>query len=246
MGSNLDIILDRDGLRPEDLDAEELGKFIANFAALIRKASGRQDAAVTGLAAIESNCIRLRFAASRYALIGYAAVMGFERGHPYRRLRPRTDWNPHVAEINRFCERNAVQVAFPLNGRRGDQLKVSAERKLGLVEPRQTTMATTIYGEVENVGGASRANVHLRYKGRSLVCTLSRELAKELGRRLYETVGLTGEATLVDREVVDFRVTGVSAFQPSDDPLRGLRQLEERYGHYDEVDAGLYVAEQRG
>ena len=163
-----------------------------------------------------------------------------------RTWTPSTDWNAHILEINRFCERNSVQVKFPLNGRRGDRLGVSAERKLRLVEPKRVVMTTTIYGEVEDVGGATRANVHLRYKGRSLVCPLSRELAKELGKSLYETVGLTGEATLVDREVVEFRVTGILPFRASDDPLQGLRQLEERYGHFDNVDAGQYVAEQRG
>ncbi len=244
MHNRLDIRIDRDGLRPQDLNAEELGSFITHFAALVRKGAEEPEEAVSSLTGIESNCIRLQFAMTRPALMAYAGFIAYETGRMFERHPPKFDCNRDIEEINRFCERNSVHVNFPVNGRKGEVLKVSGEQKLKSVEQRQVSMSTTIYGTVENVGGV-KPNVHIRYHGKSLVCNVNRDLAQELGKRLYETVGLTGNAQVVNGEVVAFRVTDIAPYTPSTDPLDGLRKLEAKYGHFDHVNADQYVAEQR-
>ncbi len=75
----------------------------------------------------------------------------------------------------------------------------------------------------------------------------SRELVKELGDRVYETVALEGEAVWDPEtwELVDFRATRVLPYKPND-LLAAFRELAAATGGaWDGVDAAEYVRKAR-
>jgi hypothetical protein len=64
-----------------------------------------------------------------------------------------------------------------------------------LVEPSVIEGETTLFGEVERVGGAE-PKVALRLPdGSSVYCEVTKEQARELGKRLYQPVCVVGTAT---------------------------------------------------
>ena len=70
---------------------------------------------------------------------------------------------------------------------------------------------TQVYGEVKRVGG-SEPKVELRtLQGETLYCTTSEEIAKQLGSRLYEQVGVYGVAewNFETLEIEEFEITRV-------------------------------------
>lgn len=111
---------------------------------------------------------------------------------------------------------------------------------------------TTIFGKVERVGGATEMRCLLRVSGRrrGLYCNVKgRDVARELGRHLYEHIAATGTATRIHRswrihsfEVTGFtqpcfgsvpkvieglRDAGLSAWDQIDDPEKYMRELRE-------------------
>lgn len=108
---------------------------------------------------------------------------------------------------------------------------------------------TVLYGKVERVGGVE-PKVRVRLSEHEAVsCHLSEELAKDLGKRLYSTVGLQGQATwdAKDLSIIYFRVDEVVSFQ-NVGASQGLSELRDAVaGAYDDVpDVVGFVREIRG
>lgn len=122
----------------------------------------------------------------------------------------------------------------------------------GVAPPSPPTMLTgtvTLLARCLRVGGATRPKVELRLVqgGRLLNPDVSEELAKQLGRRLYEEVVVEGTAKWDTRtwELVDLVIKRVQDFDRVD-PKLAMRELAEAaHGKWDGVDAEQYVAEQR-
>jgi hypothetical protein len=74
---------------------------------------------------------------------------------------------------------------------------------------------TTIYGSLIWIGG-QRPKAHVKMdNGALLNCEVSKQLARSLASRLYEEIGLEGEAewNSEDWSIVSFRISGVTDFR---------------------------------
>jgi hypothetical protein len=115
--------------------------------------------------------------------------------------------------------------------------------------PALVTGATTLLGRCLRVGGATspKAEVRTARGGRLLHLEVSEALAKQLGKRLYEEVLLSGTATweAPDWRLKSFKVSAVHELDPQR-PGETFRELRERSSDaWDEVDALEFVASQR-
>jgi len=107
---------------------------------------------------------------------------------------------------------------------------------------------TVIYGKVERVGGVE-PKVRLRLAdGDGLSCRLSEALARQLGGRLYEEVGLKGTATwdAGDYALLYFHADELTRYEPAGVKV-GFAELKAVAGpHYANVeDVVSYVRELR-
>ncbi|MCK6579878.1 MAG: hypothetical protein L6Q98_17445 [Anaerolineae bacterium] len=119
-----------------------------------------------------------------------------------------------VREIRRIARKYAVEVEFAgRSGRRGTQ-RAAVVPDTRIDSPVVVLHGTTsLYGVVVRVGGEEPPRARLRLiNGRTLTCELAHRrswaLARELGGRLYQLVGVRGEAitNTADRSLISFRI----------------------------------------
>lgn len=118
-----------------------------------------------------------------------------------------------------------------------------------ILRPGEVSGRTTLYGRCDRVGGAKVPTAWLTLiSGETFVVALKdKQLAKKLGDRLYEIVGLEGEATwdLDDWKLNKFRAININEYQDTD-IVSAFENLAAQSGNYwDEIDPNEYVAELR-
>src|SRR5262249_9907065 len=115
--------------------------------------------------------------------------------------------------------------------------------KTGLVEGQ-----TTLYGVILRVGGKTPRVMIETVSGDTLTCSVSLEIAREMGERLYEFAEFYGVASWDPKEwkVREFRIQSfkVSSTKTPEQAMNELRILVGRY--FEGVDAGEYVSSSRG
>ena len=116
---------------------------------------------------------------------------------------------------------------------------------------------TVIYGEVIRAGGEGRRTAKIRLlDGSWLTASLkTKELAQQLGERLYQTVGLKGEAIwqLEKKELQQFRADVLTEYTDRDDGASSPRSITQAFNdlseaagnRWDHVDPEEFVREQR-
>ena len=141
---------------------------------------------------------------------------------------------------------------FLANGSQITSTEISEDREL-FPDKALFRGRTTVYGECVRVGGDVRksATLKLLSGGTKTIRLKSKELAKELGSRLYQTVGLNGEAfwSVENRQLEDFRADELTPFRDRDDDAkeRTIRQSFEALAaaagnRWDNVDPDKFVA----
>lgn len=103
---------------------------------------------------------------------------------------------------------------------------VSAEKRVP--EPIQAATLkshTTLFGRVIRIGGMT-PKIGLEVDGRMIPVEISIDLAKRVGPRIYEVVGLEGVATwnAGDLQIVDFKATNLLDYDEGD-LARGFKDL---------------------
>lgn len=129
--------------------------------------------------------------------------------------------------------------------------KISPER--GVLPPPEPTRikgTTTLLAKCMRVGGATvpRAEIRLSQTGELLYVDVSEEIARTLGRMLYEDVVLEGTATWNAEtwKIMDFKITGITDFTRVE-PHKAIEELARAArGQWDGVDALEYVRRLRG
>ena len=109
--------------------------------------------------------------------------------------------------------------------------------------PPEVTGDTSLLARCLRVGGV-RPKAELRlHTGELLYPEVSEEVAKELGKRLYDEVVVRATATWrTDTwEVVRLRIDSVSPFRRVDPVLAFKELAESAKGHWDEIDAREFV-----
>jgi hypothetical protein len=105
--------------------------------------------------------------------------------------------------------------------------------------------STTVFGRCLRVGGAKKPKAEIRSSstGEILYADLSEEIAKELGKLLYEEVILEGAAVWDSAtwQIQEFRISRVTAYRQTD-PVLAFKELSEAsHGKWGDVDAPEYV-----
>jgi|GEM_PF-1816399 len=115
---------------------------------------------------------------------------------------------------------------------------------------------TTIYGECIRAGGEQRKSAQLKLlDGRSMsIRVKSKTLAIELGHRLYQVVGLSGEAvwSTKDSEMIEFRADELTPYSDRNADgtkrtfIQSLESLASSAGNrWDGIDPDAFIQEQR-
>lgn len=110
----------------------------------------------------------------------------------------------------------------------------------------------TLYGKIISIVGIEHPQVTIEtLDGQTVVCHVDMQIAQELGSRLYQTVGLYGNATYrsgLKLALEKFWVKNVTDYNETVSLSETMRILSEEFGQYfdDIEDADLYVANLRG
>ncbi|MDQ3332282.1 MAG: hypothetical protein M3552_16800 [Planctomycetota bacterium] len=116
---------------------------------------------------------------------------------------------------------------------------------------------TTLYGECISSGGAKQRSAKVRFPDGKIraVRLKNLDLAKELGHRLYQRVGLIGRATwdAETKKIVVFQADRLSPYRDRDPGAAKPRTISEAFeelarasgGRWENVDPDEFVQEQR-
>lgn len=125
--------------------------------------------------------------------------------------------------------------------------KITPQTRIIIPESYYLTGETVIYGKVERVGGVE-PKVWIRITDREIIiCDVTEDLAKELGRRLYSWVGLLGIAkwNIENYSVEEFQLTKITEYEETL-LLNATAELSSLIGKYfkDIEDVEKYVNEE--
>ncbi|MBF0408884.1 MAG: hypothetical protein HQM10_16165 [Candidatus Riflebacteria bacterium] len=110
-----------------------------------------------------------------------------------------------------------------------------------------STCETSIFGRVLRVGGKNPKVTIQTVQDKILFCESNRQIAKLLGKRLYEIVELIGNAKFnsFSGEIEEFRITNISEYEGGSiiDAFKDLSEIAGKY--FIDVNPDKYVAELR-
>ena len=97
--------------------------------------------------------------------------------------------------------------------------------------------------------GGKEPKVRLKIDdNKTITCNASIDITKELGKKLYSYVGISGIAKYhpVDLEIIEFKIEEVLPFEDNR-IAKGFKDLSEKFGcYFKDVDPEKFVKEIRG
>ncbi len=250
-------------LSPHTVNARDAGRVIAAVEQMLAALVSRDQAArplpeggiVVGLAAIEQGSYILRFTTPypdvvmpAYQLLGEALQDTNFASLPAKSVEG-------LREVRVVARKYHAQAEFwQSDGHRTHLGTVTPHTLFCPHQPLHVEEYTTLYGTVLRVGGNRPPRARIRFlSGQELQCRITQRddlsVARALGQRLYETVGVSGQARwdAQSGEMTDFRIDAVTDYRAgqSEDALAALRQ---RLGtHYQTLgDIDRFIADVRG
>lgn len=128
---------------------------------------------------------------------------------------------------NLICENN---LTARFRGFVDIDAEISADKPIPQIKKKLIKSKTRVYGEVKSVGGEKPAvSIRLFSTEKLLQDSINEEIAKELGKKLYDYVGLSGTATidLISGEYVNFTADEVLKFKGrNSDPCTAIDRIE--------------------
>lgn len=237
--------IEGEGLQPSNTPAHTLAEVIRLVERTILSQQGSCESdEVVSLVSIDPGSTRLRFVVSGALTGAVAAISSATSGSDFSRLSRPAQESLH--NIQSLCESNSWSVAV---GMTEDEQSL---KRLEVPAPTSIEMLsgpTSLYGQCIAVGGVEpKAKIRPANQSRLVHIDIDEELARALGDRLYEDVGLAGDAVWNSEsgDLVSFRAAELIPFDdPS--PLDAFKQLAELIGQYFiDIDAPAFVDELRG
>jgi hypothetical protein len=249
-------------ITPEKISSRDIGELIASVEQMIASVVARDNPAlqvderdvVVGLAAIQSGSYVLQFrtvydteVAKAYATISQSIVSG-----NYSKLpRKSIDAIKDIRKISRKY-RTSTEL-WETNGHHTQLATVSQNTAINLENPFATNR-TTLYGTVISVGGEEPPRARLKLlDGTYLYCNITRReqlrIARQLGERLYQRVGVQGVARwdVFDMTIQYFLIERVTEYtrKSMQQAIASLYDIAGKY--YENVgDIDALVADMRG
>ena len=237
--------------RPETVSAGDLADFIEHVEkALVAYAKTEalelQNDVAVSLVGVGEGSNELTFAAQVEVMPGVVAMAKAITQRNFSRLPYETYQNLYdMVELSRkrgwglelYSVGQAAAVIEP-----GEEIPSPSS-------PVMISGSTNILARCLRVGGVTpKAEIRILKDNRIIHVVISEDMAKELAKRLYETVLLEGQATWSAEtwEIKDFKVSGVQPYRRS--PVSGaFSELQKATGgRWEGVDAVEYISELRG
>ena len=213
------------GLLPETLPIQELADILKSIELILGSVAHDQNQGlnsedfVVGLVHIEKGSARLKFAStlSEVALAALLTVTSAISTCDYNKI-------PNSAliglkDLSNYTSKHGCDLQIYKEGDFSAPLaEISANVSLSLPGAPTVTGKTSIYGQIERIGGVEPKVVVRTLDNELLYCTLSAPLARILASSLYETVGLSGTATweLKSYRILEFNAEEIIPYQHGD------------------------------
>lgn len=237
-------------LHPDTMKASDLAQVLVclektiESVADLRPSEDEMPAAVISLTGVRDGSCYLSLTVSPVAWEAVATVCRSVEDRIFARL-PRLA-QAKLAELSRVFAHRGWEGEF--TGRSLPKAIISATNPIPEPPPPRLRGSTTLVGQCIRVGGV-QPGVQVRpSKGGKLVTVQApRELVKELGDRVYETVALEGDAVWDPDtwELIEFRAARVLPYKPNDLLVAFHELAAATGGAWDGVDAGEYVRKAR-
>lgn len=209
-----------------------------------------EDEAVVSLVDIGEGSTRLRFASEMPATTTAFVILSRAiADRSYANLpSPAID---ALREIYDYAEKREAIVGFyaPENGHYRRVAEIRADVDLNLPELDIVRGNTVVYGKLTRIGGnPPKARLKL-LNGEAISCFVSEKLAKRIGNRLYEVIGLAGEAKwdADDYSLLHFRAQDIAPYEESS-LTQAIKELRDAGSSaWQEVkDVDAFIDELRG
>jgi hypothetical protein len=237
---------------PETVRASDLADFLIHFERAVLAAANTPDEpaleeALVSLVGVDEGSNRLRLALASL-VVGAAANLtnaiasGDYAGVPFAAQEA-------LFDISRKMTRKGWAIQFTPNSKLGIvPAAISPEHPVPDPASQKVTGTTTIYGRCVRVGGAEPKVVIRPFNSADLLAiSVTEALAKQLAKRLYEEVGLEGQAEWRsgDLKLTGFRAVRMIDYQPTG-PVQAFRELAEAaHGRWDGINPVEYVNDLR-
>lgn len=215
-------------VHPATVGARDAAVLIAAVETMIASMlpdDGRADEVLVSLAGLAADGFALMFASPQPEIVeaAFARVIESFQGGSLDMLPPRTVEALRGALRITRKHGASLELSAP-QSRRGAPLRRAAfPPDLTVYAPEEATLraACTLYGAVIRVGGEESPRARLRLiNGQVITCDLARRrgwaLARDLGGRLYQVVGVRGEARvrISDHALVGYRIDRLLPYVP--------------------------------
>ena len=227
---------------PGAVRSHELAEVIASIEEMIVSVVPAQnlglhkDEIVVGLASIQDGSIRLGFNSLMASVVvaGYLSVAEAVRTEDFSALP--YDSRVALRKIVAFTRHH--QCVAELLSPQDDTLIASITPATAVAEPGLVRGQTTLYGQIQRVGGKSPRVMFETITGETIYCETSKQLAQQLGHRLYEFAEITGMASWNPNgwQLEEFQI---ESFIPSEGktPEETIIELKRLVGQYfDDID----------
>jgi hypothetical protein len=241
------------GVSPETVKASDLAEFITEIEKAIQEAAIGHDLpsaeALVSLVEITEGSDELTLAIADPVLSGPKSISKAIAEKQFANL-PQYAWEA-LSKISKKAKERKWTIEFlPSPIMAVEHAIISPEN--GVPDPAPPPIArgtTTVYGRLLRVGGVKpKAELRIRDGVEALYLDIDESMAKQLAPRLYEEVGMEGEATwnTITWRIVAFKATRILDFQPSA-LTEAFRELAEASGgRWHGIKADEYISELRG
>lgn len=199
--------LDGEGIYPAKMGMEII-PLLSSFLKLTTACSSGP----VGIAALESNCISMKF------LVPLAFSCAILAGTEIAEGVNVQDYSSAARSINNLLQKkSAVLYCFDDNDyeyARFDGKNTLLPEICSDYTPVKATMA--IYGELLDVGGGSSINAHIRSDAfpKTLILDVSKDNAKKLAHKLFSLIGVKAEVNMINSVITGGEIIEIIDYDP--------------------------------
>ncbi len=250
MKEKFQVVFSGNGVEPESMSAIDLAEQLIHFERAIMETLKHENIkppkndTVLSLVSLDIGSSILTYSINRQCILGIKLIVDYLDTHDPQKLP-----DSAIKELKELTDKNISKnrnFTIQENNSIGlKSVKISSENPLP--EPaalKEIRGHTAIFGKCVRVGGATntKASIILNNK-KLLIIELSVELAKEIGRHLYEDIVVEGTATwnAKDWSILRFRATSLTKYRitDSEESFATLARMSD--GTWDDVDAEDFV-----
>jgi hypothetical protein len=242
-----------EGVKPETVKAGDIADILTAVEEMIEACVIRdfpqvsKERVIVGLVDIKGSSVDLKFSSQ----IGLLAIPAFEEigeavtTNEFSKLPIKT--LEGLDMIAAFTRRHRCEAGLVLNN--------GKPKLLGTITPETKitrfpllTGETTIYGQVVRVGGREPKVMVEMVNGRVIYCDAPIEMARQLGGKLYNIVGLWGLAQWNAKsfDVEKFTIRGVTLYEetPIEEAMKQLAKVAGKY-YSNVINVDKYISDIR-